>query len=100
MSGPQPSFRRSLGALWLYTILRVLVFGMLFGLLWFFGVSALLAAMIALVLSVPLSYVLLARPRAALTETIESRLAARRAQAEEFNARLQGDDGTSDPGTH
>lgn len=100
MSTPRPSFRRSLGSLWLYTILRGLVFGLLFGLLWFFGVPVLLAAMIALVLSVPLSYVVLARPRAALTETIESRLAARRAQTEELNARLQGDDGTSDPGTH
>jgi hypothetical protein len=90
-----PSFGRSIGTLWVYTILRFLVFGALFGLLWFFGVPAFLAAVLALLLSLPLSYVVLAKPRAALAETIEARMQVRRARHEELNARLHGDDGTS-----
>ena len=58
----------------MYTILRFLVFGVLFGLLWLVGVPVFLAAVLALGLSVPLSYVLLAKPRAALAETVEARL--------------------------
>ena len=90
---PEPSFGRSIGALWMYTILRFLVFGVLFGLLWLVGVPAFLAAVLGLLLSVPLSYVLLAKPRAALSETVEARLSARRARSEELSSRLKGDDG-------
>ena len=92
-----PSFGRSIGALWLYTILRFLVFGILFGLLWLVGVPAFLAAVLALFLSVPLSYVLLAKPRAALAETVEARLSARRARSEDLSSRLKGDDGNATP---
>ena len=92
-SPPEPSFGRSIGALWLYTILRFLVFGILFGLLWLVGVPTFLAAVLGLFLSVPLSYVLLAKPRAALAETVEARLNARRARSEELSSRLKGDDG-------
>lgn len=91
---PGPTFGRSIGVLWLYTILRFLIFGILFGLLWLVGVPVFLAAVLALVLSVPLSYYLLARPRAALAETVEARLMARRARGEELNSRLKGDDGS------
>ena len=47
---PEPSFGRSMGTLWMYTILRFLVFGVLFGLLWLVGVPVFLAAVLALVL--------------------------------------------------
>ena len=94
---PEPSFGRSVGSLWLYTILRFLVFGILFGLLWLVGVPAFLAAVLGLLLSVPLSYVLLAKPRAALAETVEARLRARRAHSEELSSRLKGDDGNAAP---
>ena len=94
---PEPSFGRSVGSLWLYTILRFLVFGILFGLLWLVGVPAFLAAVLGLLLSVPLSYVLLAKPRAALAETVEARLRARRARSEELSSRLKGDDGNAAP---
>ena len=94
---PEPSFGRSIGALWLYTILRFLVFGILFGLLWLVGVPAFLAAVLGLFLSVPLSYVLLARPRAALAETVEARLRARRARSEDLSSRLKGDDENATP---
>jgi hypothetical protein len=94
---PEPSFGRSIGALWLYTILRFLVFGILFGLLWLVGVPAFLAAVLGLFLSVPLSYVLLARPRAALAETVEEVVCVRSAPSEETNSRLKGDDGNATP---
>ena len=94
---PEPSFGRSVGSLWLYTILRFLVFGILFGLLWLVGDPAFLAAVLGLLLSVPLSYVLLAKPRAALAETVEARLRARRARSEELSSRLKGDDGNAAP---
>jgi Protein of unknown function (DUF4229) len=90
-----PSFGRWMGALWLYTVLRVAVFGVLFGVLWLAGVPGFLGAVIAVVLSLPLSYVLLARPRAALSDTIEQRLAARHQRQMDLDARLRGDDGTS-----
>ena len=94
---PEPSFGRSIGALWLYTILRFLVFGILFGLLWLVGAPGFLAAVLALLLSVPLSYVLLAKPRAALAETIEARLRARRTRSDKLSSRLKGDDGNATP---
>lgn len=56
---------------WIYTALRVAVFGILYGLLWLVGVRDLLGAALALVLSVPLSYALLARPRAALAAALQ-----------------------------
>jgi fatty acid desaturase len=88
----QPSFVRSMGTLWLYTVLRALVFLLLWGLLWLFGLGGFLGAIIALVLSLPLSYVLLARPRAKLAETIEQRINAQRARKAALDERLDGDD--------
>jgi hypothetical protein len=91
----RPSFARSMATLWLYTILRFGLFGVLFGVLWLLGVRGFLGVVIALALSVPLSFVLLARPRAALADTIEQRLAARRRRQTELDAQLRGDDATS-----
>jgi Protein of unknown function (DUF4229) len=88
----QPTFRRSMGVLWLYTALRFGMFFVLFGVLWLVGVSAFLAAIIAVVLSLPLSYVLLARPRAALAANLEQRVNARKAHTDELNAKLNGED--------
>jgi O-antigen ligase len=81
-----------MGALWLYTVLRFALFGALFGILWLIGVRGFLGAILALVLSFPLSLVLLARPRAALSDTIEQRLAARRRREEDLDAQLRGDE--------
>jgi O-antigen ligase len=88
----QPSFGRTMGAMWLYTILRFALFFALFGLLWLVGVTGFLAAIIALLLSLPLSYVLLARPRAAFAAVLEQRINARRERAAELDARLSGED--------
>jgi O-antigen ligase len=74
--------------MWLYTVLRVALFLALWGIVWLVGARGLLAAGIALVLSIPLSYVLLARPRAAFAVQIEQRLEAQRLRRAEFDAQL------------
>jgi len=88
----QPTFRRSMGAMWLYTLLRFGLFFVLFGLLWLVGVKGFLGAVIALALSVPLSFVLLAKPRQAFAAVLEQRVDARKQRQAELDADLQGDD--------
>ena len=101
MTGAPPRGRRishPLAWFWIYTGLRVAVFAIILGLLWVSGVRGLLGAAVALVLSVPLSYVILARPRARLTEALHDRLMGRRQRTEAFDAQLSGDNGpTGDP---
>ena len=88
-----PTFRRSMGAMWLYTALRFGLFFALFGLLWLVGVKGFLGAVIALALSVPLSFVLLARPRQAFAAVLEQRVDARKQRQADLDAKLQGSDG-------
>jgi len=83
---------RAIGLLWLYTGLRAAVFGVMFGLLWLLDVRGLLGALIALVLSVPLSIVLLARPRRKLAESLEQHTEARRQREDVLRRRLRGED--------
>jgi len=80
-----------MGAFWLYTILRFALFFAIWGLLYLFGVGSFLGAVVALSLSLPLSYVLLARPRALLSSTIEQRLDARVVRRSELDAELEGE---------
>jgi len=100
---PRPSFGKSLGLFWLYTLLRFGLFGLIWALLWLLGVGWLIAAAIAVVLSIPLSWVLLARPRQAFAANIEQRVNARVDRKFDFDARLAADDdhpgrdGSSDP---
>jgi hypothetical protein len=61
--------------------------------LWLVGVGGFLGAIIALALSVPLSWVLLRRPRAALAANIEQRVSSRVQTKADLNARLDGEDG-------
>jgi hypothetical protein len=79
-----------MGALWLYTILRFTLFVVIWGLLYLCGLGGFLSAIIALLLSLPLSYVLLARPRALLSATIEQRLQARAVRRSELDSELDG----------
>ena len=85
---PEPRFGRWMGAMWLYTVLRVALFFALWGIVWLLGARGLLAPVIALVISIPLSYVLLARPRAAFSMQIEQRLEAQRLRRAEFDQQL------------
>jgi O-antigen ligase len=88
---PQPSFRGWLGSMWLYTVLRFALFFALWGLLYLIGLTSLAAAGIGLLLSVPLSYVLLARPRARVAAQIEARMAAHRQARADLDHRLDPD---------
>jgi hypothetical protein len=85
-----PSARQSLSAMWVYSLLRFGVFFVLFGLLWVARVPGFLAAVIAVFLSVPLSFVLLARPRARLARNVEQRVEARKARTHNLNDKLSG----------
>jgi hypothetical protein len=83
-----------MGSMWLFTALRYGMFFVLWAVLYLVGVRGMngfLAPLLALLLSVPLSYVLLARPRAAFAHELELRLAARRAQRAELDAELDPD---------
>ena len=81
--------------MWLFTVLRFGLFFALWGLLELFGVHGFLAPVLALVLSVPLSFVLLAKPRAMFTRQLEARIEQRKADRAAFDARLE----TGDPDT-
>jgi hypothetical protein len=81
-----------MGSMWLFTVLRFGLFFALWGLMVLVGLHGLFAAIVALVLSVPLSLVLLAKPRAAFTRQLEARVNARRDQRAELDARLDEDD--------
>jgi O-antigen ligase len=83
-----PTFTRWMGSMWLYTGLRIALFLVLWGVLLLIGLSALFAALLALVLSVPLSFVLLARPRERLAADIQARTAAARARRAHLDAEL------------
>ncbi len=85
-----PSPGQTLGAMWLYSLLRFALFFALWGLLWAARVPGLLAATIALVLSIPLSYILLRKQRARLAATLEARVIARQAQRQDLDAQLSG----------
>jgi peptidoglycan/LPS O-acetylase OafA/YrhL len=89
---PKPGFANWLGSMWLYTVLRIALFLVLWGIVVAAGLPALLGAIVAAVLSAPLSYVLLARPRARLAANIEARMAARRDERAALDADLRGDD--------
>lgn len=75
--------------MWLYTILRFGLFFALWGILELLGVHGFLAPVLALVLSVPLSFVLLARPRAMFTRQLEARVEQRKEQRAALDARLE-----------
>jgi hypothetical protein len=85
----QPSFAGWMGSMWLYTVLRFGLFFALWGILALLGVGGYLAPILALVLSVPLSFVLLAKPRAMFTRQLEARIEQRKADRAAFDARLE-----------
>jgi len=88
---PQGSstFGRWMGSMWLYTILRFALFFALWGLMVLIGLRGLVAAFVALLLSVPLSFVLLAVPRARFAASVEDRLNARREDRQQLDDKLE-----------
>jgi Protein of unknown function (DUF4229) len=77
--------------MWLYSLLRFGLFFALWGLLYLIGLRGFVAPIVALVLSVPLSLVLLSRPRAMFTRNLEARVQARLSERAELDARLDPD---------
>jgi hypothetical protein len=83
-----PSFVNWMGSLWGYTILRFGMFFALWGILVLIGLGGLFAAFLALVLSVPLSLVLLSGPRNRVARNIEIRVTNARASRQHLDERL------------
>jgi Protein of unknown function (DUF4229) len=79
----------------IYTAGRVLVFAVLAGLLWLVGLRGFLLVIAALVLSIPVSYFLLARQRDALAADLERKVTNRQARREDLRSQLRGDDDTA-----
>lgn len=88
----QPTFAGWLGSMWLYTILRFGLFLALWGLLVLAGLHGFVGAFVAVVLSVPLSYVLLSVPRARFAANLEQRINAHRESRSELDQKLAGED--------
>jgi hypothetical protein len=86
-----PTFTRWMGSMWLYSLLRFGLFFALWGLMVLVGLNGLFAALVGLVLSIPLSLVLLSRPRAVVAGNIESRVNARRNARHDLDSRLDPD---------
>jgi predicted lipid-binding transport protein (Tim44 family) len=86
-----PNFGGWMGSMWLYTTLRFGLFFALWGLLVLVGLHGFIAPLVALLLSVPLSFVLLARPRARFTRQLEARVDRQRIAREQLNAELDPD---------
>lgn len=78
-----------------YTAGRLLVFVGIAALLYAAGLRDYLLVAAAILLSLPLSYVLLARQRVALGREVEQRLGRRRTRREDLRAKLRGDDDTA-----
>ncbi len=91
-SPKQPTFAGWMGSMWLYTTLRFGLFFGLWGLLVVVGLRGYIAAVVAVLLSLPLSYVLLARPRARFAANIEQRVNAHREDRAALDQKLSGED--------
>jgi hypothetical protein len=75
-----------------YTAGRLLVFAGAAAVLFLLGLRGFPLVLGALLLSLPLSYLLLSRARAAFVADVERRVAERRARREHLRSRLRGDD--------
>ena len=92
----QVRFSSWMGSMWLYTVLRFGLFFLLWWLVVLAGLGGFLAAVVALVLSVPLSFVLLAAPRDRFAANIEARVNARREAQADLDEQLSGNDHEDD----
>jgi len=90
----QPTFAGWMGSMWLYTILRFGLFFALWGLVTLAGLHGVLGALAALLLSVPLAFVLLSVPRARFAANIEQRVNAHRESRADLDEKLAGEDDT------
>ena len=75
----------------MYTVGRFAIAAALILLLWLAGLGSFPGLLFGLLLSMPVSYVLLRRSRERLTEAFAARSLARRAAKEDLRTRLSGD---------
>lgn len=75
-----------------YTAGRFLILAAVAGLLWLVDMRGFLLLVATLLISMPASYVLLARQREALTADVERTITDRRSRKETLRAQLRGDD--------
>ena len=93
MTNPgKPSAARYMGSMWLYTVLRFAMFFALWGILVLVGLTPMMGALVAVLLSVPLSFVLLAGPRKRFAAQLEERINTARTQRSDLDKRLSGED--------
>ena len=76
----------------IYTVGRLGIAALLVLLLWQAGLGSFPGLLFGLLLSMPVSYVVLRRTRERLTEALAARSLARRAAKEELRTRLSGGD--------
>lgn len=74
----------------IYTVGRLAIAAALVLLLWLAGLGSFPGLLFGLLLSMPVSYVLLRRSRERLTEALAARSLARRAAKEDLRTRLSG----------
>ena len=92
----QSSWLKGYRAFWVYTVARFALFAVLAVLLWLVGVPYLFAGIIAIAVSVPLSWFLLAKPREAFAATIEARVQQRQVRSVDLGKRLDAVDDDPD----
>ncbi len=74
-----------------YTVARLAVFAVVATVLYFVGLRSFVLVALALLVSLPLSYVLLRRQREALSTEVERRVDGRRQRRTELRDQLRGD---------
>ncbi|MGY1811719.1 DUF4229 domain-containing protein [Blastococcus sp. SYSU D00820] len=75
-----------------YTLGRLVITAALVALVWLLGLPGIPALLFGLLLSMPVSYLLLRGVRDRLTEALAARSLARKAAKEDLRARLSGDE--------
>lgn len=91
-----PSAASTLGAMWLFTLMRFGVFGVIFVLLLLGRVPLFWAGVVALVLSIPISFVLLNRQRQKLVDNLAARMTAHQARSATLDEQLSGGETSDD----
>jgi hypothetical protein len=74
-----------------YTLGRIGVFAAVAGVLYLIGFRNYALVLLALLISMPLSYLVLRRQRTAFADSVSERLERRRAEKESLRAELRGD---------
>jgi hypothetical protein len=76
----------------IHTVGRLGIFALITLLLWMAGLDFFSGALFGLLLSMPVAYLALRPSRERLSEALVARSASRRAEKEQFRARLSGDE--------